>query len=431
MYKFPEAHEILKRMDKDGQVTEVAPDSDQPLAEYQKRIGAIRCYQYWEAGTPYNGLVGRYCWCLEDGTLLTEILENPHTKRSGKNKKIKIGKLPYLIWTYGDIPGTFWGSSPVSQAAPVQAMLHALDNLSLDNVRAHGVTRLIVQSGAEIDTNKSITTSPYDVIVADGQVNYMAPMQGSPDIYRLRESLRTAIDELFGINESMLGVQSRETAATAMQWATQQGSMNFRRFFNKFTEYVEQLYRSILDIAVEHWQEGRVISVIGKEQAFETIDFKASDVCSGYDFVAEYGTSFSLDPIARREELLTLMPIFKEAGVSARQMLSYLKLSQLGELYDLTELASRRQREVFEEMIAKDIYIRPEEEQQHQLMLEWAANYVMTAEYRDLKTEHKALIVQHIKDRREMAAQVTTAQPQPQAAAPLPPGLPPGLPPMG
>lgn len=427
LYRFPESEEQIKALKKDDDAVEIAEEGS-PLQEYQKRIGTITCYQYWEAGTPYNGLIGRYCWCLKDGTLLTPISPNPHTRRSGKNRSIKIAKLPYHIWTYGDIPGTFWGSSPVTMAAPVQVMLHGLDNLALDNVRAHGVTRLLVQGGASIDKQKSVTTSPYDIIVTEGQINYLPPMQGTPDIYRLRESLRTAIDELFGINESMQGVQSRETAATAMQWATQQGSMNFRRFFNKYTEYVESIYKTILAIAVEHWEDGRVIATIGKEQAFETIDFKSSDVDSGQDFVSEYGSSFSLDPITRREELMTLAPLFKEAGMSARQILAHLKLSQMGELYDLSELSSRRQREIFEEMIAENIYIKPEEEQQHQLMLEWAATYVMTAEFRDLKSEHKALIIQHIKDRREMAAQVITPAP----AAPVAPtmGLPPPPPPL-
>jgi hypothetical protein len=204
-----------------------------------------------------------------------------------------------------------------------------------------------------------------------------------------------------------------------------------RRLFNKYVLFVESIYKRYLQIIQKHWEIPRTIHVLGKENAFEAVDIKGADISGGYDLVVEYGASLSLDPTTRREEIMTLMPIFEKAGIETSEVLGMLKLNELANLYDLNDLARDRQREIFEEMIATGMYIAPEELQAHREMLAFAYRYLMTVEYKYLKEEQKVLITRHVKEREAMAAQEqasAAAQGAPGPAPAGPAGAPPPVP---
>ncbi len=168
--------------------------------------------------------------------------------------------------------------------------------------------------------------------------------------------------------------------------------------------------------------------VIGKENAFEAMDFKGADISGGFDIKCEYGTSLPLDPNARRESIVLLTPILKEAGLSAKQILQYMKLNDLEGIYDRMELAAERQREVFEEMIAavrkgippEEAYIAPEDLEEHAGRLEFAYTYLETVEFKYLPEPLKDMIRMHVKEREGMMGQ--TAAPADPAV--LPAGMP-------
>jgi hypothetical protein len=230
----------------------------------------------------------------------------------------------------------------------------------------------------------------------------------------------------------MFGQMQRETSGFSLQYATNQGNLIRRRLFNKYVTFVENIYKAYLNLIRKHWDETHIIYVLGKEKAFEAISIKGADIDGGYDLVCEYGASLSLDPTTRREEILTMQPLFEKAGIPTKTILSLLKLNELEEVYDILQLSEERQREIFEEMISSGRYIAPEEMQEHKGMLDYCYYYVMTAEFKYLPPEKQALILQHIKAREQMAASSTMPQ-APGTPGPVPQGLPGGamLPPTG
>lgn len=397
---------------------------------------SVELYQYWEKGLPLNGMLGRFCVCTVNGELITDVEKSPESysppkfdKDLAKQKSMPKAVLPYSILTDLDVPGQVWGKSSIEFAASMQDNLNRVDSVTLENIKAHGVARLILPEGAEV-ADDSITNSPYDIIKMTGSMpaHFMEPMPLPPAMPQIRETMRTGIDDMFGVNESMFGQQSREQSGFSMQYATNQGNMIRRRLFNKYVQFVESVYKRYLMIVQKHWDTPRTIHVLGKEKAFEATDIKGADIEGGYDLVVEYGTSFSLDPITRREEILTLIPLFKEAGMDMRQLMQKLKLNELPSMFDDLQLAEDRQREIFEEMIANNIFIPPEELQDHPNMLLFAYRYVMTTEYKYLDQEDKALVDRHIKEREAMEAQKQAAaqgQPAPAAPAASPEGMPP------
>ena len=427
-FQFPEHKELLQKHRK----TELATGSSQGMEEsdsaiYGRKYDVVELYQYWEKGLPYNGMQGRFCWMTKNGEVLGNVEKNPHAFKPPRDEDEPdypaIAEFPYHMITDIDIPNQVWGKATVDYEAPLQDTHNKMMNVMLDNLRAHGVARLILPEGAEI-ADDSITNSPWDIIKITGghaqMPTFMQPMPFSGSFNDMLDRVKEGIDSSAGVNDAMFGDVKRETSGFSLQYATNQGNMIRRRFFNKYVFIVESVYKTFLNLVRKHWTTPKKVKVLGAEKAFNTTEIEGMDINGGYDLVVEYGNSLSLDPTMRREEILMMIPIFEKAGVESRTILSMLKLNELGGLYDVVKLAEDRQYEIFKEMTDTLEYIEPRDRQDHQNMLLFANQYVMTSEFKYLDPDAKLLIEQHISDREQLAAQ--TAQPEvPAVGAPTSP----------
>lgn len=388
------------------------------------KYDVVEIFEYWEKGLAPNGFLGRFCYHLKDGTILGDVRPNPFRFKpvGDPEAKFRAACLPFHIFTDIDVPGQVWGKSFMEYVAPLQDLINRLDTTTLDNVQAHGVVRLVLPESAEI-ADDSITNSPFDVIkIAGSQPPHSINVPTTvPLVDKFRDQMKLGVDDMAGVNEAMFGQQSRETSGFSMQYATNQGNMIRRRLFNKYAMFVESIYKSYLNLVRENWEDERTIMVLGKEKAFETIDLKGADIDGGFDLIVEYGASLSLDPTTRREEIMALQPMFEKAGVPVRVALKMMKLNELEGLHDMVQLADDRQREYFEEMIATGRYIPPGKYEDHPNMLAYALIYRMSTEFKYLEEEQQALVIQHIEDRKSMAAEELmgdTATGQPPGPAP-------------
>lgn len=421
-FRFPEQEKILTRLRKTNDNTATAYGG-QSVFEHTK-YDVVELYQYWEKGTAPTGYMGRFCWCLEDGTPMSPVVANParygapvshgmdHPEDPPTQKTLPAkAKLPYNIFTDFDVPNTPYGKSSVSYQAPLQALHNDILNASIDMMQAHGVSRVTMPEGTEL-AEGSITNSAWDIIKYTGTTppSFMEPMPMPSVMPQLLTQAKTGVDDMAGVNENMFGQQSREQSGFSMQYATQQGNMIRHRLFVKYSMLVEAVYKDYLNMVKKYWTTSKTIQVMGKEKAFETFDIKGADIDGGFDLIVEYGTSLSLDPVARQQQIIQMMPMLKEAGMDTRTILGYFRLSELDSLVDRPGMAADRQREIFEKMIHTSEYIKPREISDHKGMLEYAYDYVMSAEFSFLDEESKTLIDQHIKERELMAAQGPAAQ---------------------
>jgi hypothetical protein len=415
LFRWPEAREAIEQAKISNGNSNDYMYTQNGTSPYlgKEKFDVVEVYEYWEKGLPTNAYLGRYAVCLKDGKTLDKVKPSPFRFKPADDEKAKyeIAGLPYHIFTDVDVPQMIWGKSFLDYIAPIQDTMNRLDSLNLDNIQAHGVTRLLIPDATEI--TEMITNSPWDVVKMTGTQPpfFMGAPQGMPMVDKLREQIRTGIDDISGVNESMFGQQSRETAGFAMQYAANQGNMIRKRLFNKYAMFTESIFRAYLNLIRKHWTTSRVIYVLGKEKALEAVEIKGADISGGFDLIVEYGQSLSLDPMTRRQEIMSLQPIFEKAGVPTRVSLKMMKLNELEGLYDMMQLAEDRQREIFEEMVATQVYLPPEELQDHENMLAYAMQYIMTTEYKYLDDTSKALIKQHVKDRAGLAAQERAGMP--------------------
>jgi len=439
--KFPKhAKKIIEQSDKYGRSKIRHAFKDRHRLEEQP----VYVFCYWEKGLPINGMAGRYVEYLEDGTLISEISKNPFAFRDAQEDKDAppTAQLPFHILTDIDVCDQVYGKSFIEYDVEIQDVVNRLDTLTLENVQNHGAFRMVLPEGSEI-ADDSITDDSSVIIKVTGNQgpHYVSPPQSPPDMSALRDRLTAGIDSMAGVNESMFGEQSRETSGFSMQYATNQGNMIRRLFFNKYVEFVEGVYKSYLNLIRDNWSIPEVVRVLGKEKAFESVEISGADVDSGFDIVVEYGASLSLDPTSRREEIMQLMPIFEKYGIDGKTIIRMLKLNELDGLFGINDLARERQIETFEEMIegGGDVYIAPEELQEHDGRLAYCYEYVEGAEYRDLTPKLQRLIKHHIREREKLKAGglgAPTGQeanaganpPGPGGAAGPAPEAPPGMP---
>jgi hypothetical protein len=410
---------------------------------------SVELLEYWEVGLPTNGYLGRYCIVTRSGGIVDPCRPNPFRfRQSGSTweiensdlpdevKKARINKLPekahlpYHLITDLDVPNTIWGKSTIEYVSGLQDNLNRLDSARLDNIQAHGVARMILPESAEI-SDDALGNSPWDVIKITGNQPpyFMSPPQLMPELSSERNNYITGINDVMGVNEAMFGQQSREQSGASMQYATNQGNMIRHRLFNKYVGCIESVYKAILNLVCKHWSTGRTIHVLGKEQALEALDVQGMDIDGGYDVVGEYGTTLSLDPITRQQQIITLQPLFEKAGMDTRTLIKKLRLNDMDGMFDAFELAGHRQKEIFDEMTATGSYLAPEEQMDHQNMIAWSLQYFMTQEFTALAPEVKALLKHHNKDRAAVAAKEGSSGAAPEAGppgAPPPPPAPPG-----
>ena len=419
---WPEAQELLEKariVDSSKSGSSYRYSSSKSTLNPNK-YDVVEIFQYWEKGLPTNGYVGRFFYHLKDGTVLGELMPNPFRFKPAGESDVQFerAELPYHMFTDIDVPNTLWSKSFMEYVAPLQELMNRLDSTNLDNIQAHGLLRMILPEGSEIT---EMTNSPLDVVKITGSQppHFMQAPSTLPLVDKFRDQMKIGVDDMSGVNEAMFGQQSREQSGFSMQYANNQGNMIRRRLFNKYAMFVESVYKAYLNIVRKHWKTDRVIQVLGKEKAFETIDIKGADIDGGFDLVVEYGASLSLDPTTRREEIMSMMPLFEKAGVSIRTILQLFKLNELEGIHDHVGIASDRQREYFEEMLATGRYIPPGEFEDHVNMLEYALGYIMTTEYKYLEDDEKELIKQHIRDRKDMQVQeMMPAAPGPGADLP-------------
>ena len=459
--RWPDKEEVLKaaKVTRDSAIQHAATRQSNLSHD---RFNSVELLEFWETGLPTNGYLGRYCLLTSGGGIVESCRPSPFRFRQpGAGRRLQDSglpddvveerikktpeqaQLPFHILTDIDVPNVVWGRSAVEYASSLQDSLARLDTAVMDNIQAHGVARMVVPDTSEVE--KNISNSPWDVLkIAGNQPPYFVEVpQLMPEMTSTRVNIIQGINDVMGVNDAMFGVQKRETSGTSMNYATNQGNMIRRRIFNKYVLGVESIYKAILKLVCRHWPVARTIYVLGKENAMEAVDLKGTDIDGGYDVVGEYGVSLSLDPMSRREEILTLQPLFEKAGVPTRTSLKLLKLNELEGMYDRLALAENRQREVFEEMIATGRYIPPEDLLDHENMISWALEYFMTSEFHYLDPQLKELCKQHIRERVQLAAQEKAMltggaptgatpgpTPVPGAVPPPEPGQPPMVPPM-
>lgn len=392
----------------------------------EARLSAVEIFEYTEKASPFNGMAGRRCFHLADGTILGEMEKNPHPGAI----------LPYGILTDIDVPGQIYGRTTVDYALTLAKTIDALDNMILNNIELHGSIKLVVFDAGETNDD-NFSDDPVDIISVNGTHAHapyqLKPASVSSDVYALRAQMEAAIDGIMGVNEILQGQINRELSGFASQTAINAANMVRHRLFNKYTEMVEFVYTTYLDSVRENWKVKRQVKIIGSEDASTVRYLSGADIRQGYILSVEYGANFSLDPAMRREEIMQAREVLLGAGITDKKIAQMLKYNEIDSLFDAAQVARKRQIEIFERAISHykktgNVAVEPADKMRkafHLEMAEAAMEFVMTNDFLGLDKPLRDAIYAHIDAREQLAAETAA----PAQAGPAGPGAPaPGAP---
>lgn len=410
---------------------------------YDIRFDCIEIFERWETGTKANAFKGKLTYHLRDGRILLE-RDNPcvhSAEPDSSSRKAKRARLPYSILTYEDIPNTIWGRSPASKCTRAQNVLNACYMVMLQTAHNMGVPHLVVNKASLGDSaqtpvsNNSINIIPLELSgEAGGTVPFVLQAAGtSPDIKELAAYCATYINDVWGVNDALLGKQQRETQGITMQISIMQGNMIRERLFNKYVYFIEDFYGLSLADAAENWTAEKFIKVLGNNNKVEAHTIKGADIISGYVLKVERSNLFALDPITRQEQVMNLKDVFAEAGMDPRFLLKQLRLADLRGAYDEFDKADNRAMKILDKLKeGEPVTIRKYED--HVGIVSFMQRYVMTEEHDELEPEVQDAIEKHIDARlkAESGNRLPAAPPQPPAnMAPAAPEMPPMPPQIG
>ena len=435
IYSKPEQLEILRKL----KIAEAKKAQEDGRDKEENRFPL---YFYYEKGMARNAMKGRFAIMTRDGKLMEEVRPCPHFYRNpmtpdekqaclvAKHKGMPLPRnpvvavLPFHMLTDIDVDDRVYGRSFIYYEANSQDIISRIDNTQLDNIKAFGANKLVVQGAGDLEV-ESINNNQFEILKVShaGQVYPLNTHNSLPDLSSLRAVLREAGDGAAGVNAAMSGTVERETSASALQMAAAQGNQVRRRIFNKFTGYTKSVNQSLLMISKETWTESKTLAVLGKNGQFKKRNVSMFDIDGGYDFFVSYGEQLSLDPAMRRQELMQLIPILQNAGaIKPHQIMELLKVNEVELLHNMSELGKTRAKHIFDTIrrTKKPMAIDKDWED-HDAILEFARHYFMTAEFLAESIEVQKLMKANMNERvKVIASQAPVAAP----AAPMP-GMPP------
>jgi hypothetical protein len=412
--KFGEEHK--ERLEKEvrevmAEEQESATSSGSMLSNKKYKI--LKICEYWETGLPENCYQGRHGYCLQDGYILKPLCPSPcRFKMNPRNPNSPTkARLPYSILTFIDIPGSAWGRSPVAHTSRMQEMLNNCVSVMISTAEVVGIPRILLpKQSVDKDT---ITNSAIDIMqfnATEGVPPHIIQAANvSQDINNLILKLEQYINDGWGVNDAMFGKQQREQAALLMQLSTMQGNLIRQRLYDKYILFVKDIYDLQLLYCVEYWETSRTIQVVGENNTLQVAKLRGADLLGGYSLKVEYGQAFALDPITRTEQILKSSQLYLQAGMTPRELVQLLRITDLRGKTDEFRQADDRAKEIIERIKALEMQVEISSKyQDHIGIIAYMKKYTMNREFEELEPNVRNLITEHIDTRIEAELQNTT-----------------------
>ncbi len=378
---------------------------------YDIRHDCVEVFERWETGLPENGYKGRLVYHLRDGRVL-KMQDSPCSHAiypdSAERKSMK-ARLPYSILSYEDTPNSIWGRSPAGKAGRVQAVLNAVSMIMLQTAQNMGTPTFVVNKNSVGDSAQDLkTNNPINMLMIDlsGESGGTMPfhLQGastSQDTKLIYENCVNYINDAWGVNDALLGKQSRETQGVTMQLSIMQGNTIRERLFAKYVYFVEDIYNLLLADVAKYWKLERIVKAVGSNNKVNAEALSGAMVASGFIVKVERNSVFALDPITRQEQLLNLRGVFLEAGMDPRCILKLLQVADLRGAYEEFDLADNRAQKILKNIKDKKKVLIGKYED-HIGIFGFLKRYVMTEEHDLLDEDIKMVIEKHMDERMKM-----------------------------
>lgn len=223
--------------------------------------------------------------------------------------------LPYL---HGEYPftkfehlptETFYSDSVINDIAPLQAEYNQIRSRIAESMDKMSSLQYMAPQGSIV---------PQKMTNQTGQVILYKPGLGKPEPFPIQQIpgyIPQALDRVLLDMEDISGqhqvskggVPAGVTAATAISYLQEKDDSYLTHTYLSVEQGFERMGRQSLTLAVQYWDEPRMVKTVGEDAAFDAMLLRSSDIKNGVDLRTEGGSALPQSKSAKQALLMDLM----------------------------------------------------------------------------------------------------------------------------
>lgn len=246
------------------------------------------------------------------------------------------GKFPFV--KIENVPsGSYYSTSTIEDLIPIQKEINRSRSQTVENRNATAKAGYFVQDGS-IDINRW-TSKPGQLIPIKPGFKEPVPIPVPPMpayISEERQEMLRDWEDMSGQHQvSKGGAPSGVTAATAINFLQERDDSFMASVFDSIESATEDAANQSLQLAVQYWDEPRMIKATGMDQSFSVLMLKGSDIKNGTDIRIDQGTALPTSQAAMRAFVTDLM---NRGMIPADKGLEMLDLPNMRSYYQLVKV---------------------------------------------------------------------------------------------
>jgi hypothetical protein len=231
------------------------------------------------------------------------ITANGHLLYKGKLGESS-GKLPYRLMRWREIPGSFWGMSPLRDLIRMQKRLNAIDSHLIANRKRMINPQWLIPHGSgvgKLDGRAGLSIR-YDPHGAGGLKPEIMPGVPLPQqVLEERNIVLRDYQEISGEMEVLLGrIPPGVESGYQVDLLVEQALKRFGPIYKRFRLGLADHHHACLMLTEENWTESRRVQVAGNNQSTEVYHYKGADLRNSSDIVVQLSSELEASPAVRR-----------------------------------------------------------------------------------------------------------------------------------
>ena len=311
-----------------------------------------------------------------------------------------LNKYPYDHGQYpfcklDNVPtGRFYTTSMIEDLIPIQREYNRTRSQIIENKNLMSKQKLLAVKGS-IDA-KQITSEPGQVVYYTAGFEKPIPLPtANLPAYVLQEvqQLQQDMDDMSGQHEVSRGQNpSQVTAATALSFLKEQDDTRLSGTIESLESALESLGRQVLSNVIQYWTTPRLVRVVGRDQQFDAIQYKNSDLGGNNDVRTESGSAL---PQSKAAKQAFVMDLLKMGLIPQEKGLEMLDIGGIEKVYE-DYLVDVRQAQRENQRMMQGQGIKPNDFDNHQVHIEVHNKFRKSQQYEGLPDQIKEIFQEHV-----------------------------------
>lgn len=242
----------------------------------------------------------------ENGKVI--MMANGKLLHDGELERYCDGKLPIEHIRYREIPGEFWGVSPLEAAVPLQKRINAIDATIVHHRKTMVNPQIFEPKGANLGdmTGKMGARIVWDWKASGGHRPEVKPsIPLSPEVRQERETAIRDLEAIVGTVEVLAGQQpSGVDTLGQTQILAEQALRRFAPIVRRWKRGLSEHERKKLRIAQEMWDTPRMVRIIGENEQVEIKHFRGADIGNTQDVLIREESSVVFSEAFRQQKVM-------------------------------------------------------------------------------------------------------------------------------